>query len=67
MSTYKTSNFYLSTFLEASEIPLVSHQRHDGKTTFEFAQTDGLSHIWYLAYHSQKLLRQTSEYAVVAG
>jgi hypothetical protein len=42
MNTYKTSNFYLSAFLEASGIPLVSHERSDGKTTFEFAQIDGL-------------------------
>jgi hypothetical protein len=45
MNTYKTRNFYLSAFLESSGIPLVSHERSDGKTTFEFAQIDGLPQL----------------------
>jgi len=45
MNTYKTSNFYLSAFLEASGVPLVSHQRSGGKTAFEFAEIDGLPQL----------------------
>jgi Domain of unknown function (DUF5659) len=45
MNTYRTENFYLSAFLEASGIPLVSFDRWNGKTTFEFAQTDGLHQL----------------------
>jgi hypothetical protein len=45
MNTYKSKNFYLSAFLEASGVPLVSHERWDGKTTFEFAEIDGLEEL----------------------
>ena len=45
MNTYKTSNFYLSAFLEASDIPLVSFNRSNGKTTFEFAETNRLTQL----------------------
>jgi hypothetical protein len=45
MNTYKTNNFYLSAFLEAFGIPLVSYERWNGKTTFEFAETDELNEL----------------------
>lgn len=45
MNTYKSKNFYLSAFLEASGVPLVSHERWNGRTTFEFAQIDGLEQL----------------------
>ncbi len=45
MNTYKTSNYYLSAFLEASSVPLVAFERMNGKTVFEFAQTDELHQL----------------------
>jgi len=45
METYTTSDFYLSAFLVASNVPLSSHQRWNGKTSFKFAETDGLSQL----------------------
>jgi hypothetical protein len=45
MKTYTTSDFYLSAFLVASGTPLVSHDRTNGRTSFEFAQKDGLSQL----------------------
>jgi hypothetical protein len=45
MNTYTTSDFYLSAFLVASDVPLRSHQRWNGKTSFEFAETDELSQL----------------------
>lgn len=45
MNTYTTSDYYLSAFLVASEIPLKSHLRSNGKTSFKFAQTDGLAQL----------------------
>jgi len=41
-STYTTNDFYASAFLVASGVPLFSHFRSNGKTTFEFRQTDEL-------------------------
>ena len=45
MNTYTTNDFYLSAFLVASNVPLSSHQRWNGKTSFKFAETDGLSQL----------------------
>jgi hypothetical protein len=45
MNNYTTSDFYLSAFLVASGVPLTSHQRWNGKTSFEFAETDGLNQL----------------------
>ncbi len=44
-TTYTTSDFYASAFLVASGVPLFSHFRSNGKTTFEFRQTDGLNQL----------------------
>ena len=41
-NTYTTSDFYASAFFVASGVPLFSHFRTNGKTTFEFKQTDEL-------------------------
>jgi hypothetical protein len=45
MNTYKTSDFYLSAFLVASGVPILDFDRKNGRTSFEFAQTDGLSQL----------------------
>ena len=45
MKTYTTNDFYLSAFLVASNVPLSSHQRWNGKTSFKFAETDELSQL----------------------
>jgi hypothetical protein len=45
MKTYTTSDFYLSAFLVASNVPLSSHERWNGKTTFKFAETHELSQL----------------------
>ncbi len=45
MNTYTTNDFYLSAFLVASDVPLTSHQRWNGKTSFKFAVTDELSQL----------------------
>ena len=45
MNTYTTNDFYLSACLVASNVPLSSHQRWNGKTSFKFAETDGLSQL----------------------
>ena len=45
MNTYTTNDFYLSAFLVALDVPITSHQRWNGRTTFEFAQKDGLSQL----------------------
>ncbi len=42
MDTYKTSDFYCSAFLAASGIPMVDFERKNGRTSFEFAQTQEL-------------------------
>ena len=39
------NDFYLSAFLVASNIPLSSHERWNGRTTFKFAETDELSQL----------------------
>lgn len=44
-TTSTTNDFYLSAFLVASNIPLSSHQRWNGKTFFKFAETDGLPQL----------------------
>ncbi len=45
MNTYKTSDFYCSAFLVASGVPIVDYDRKNGRTSFEFAETDGLSQL----------------------
>ncbi len=45
MNTYTTSDFYLSAFLVAAGVPLASHQRWNGRTSFEFATTDELPQL----------------------
>jgi hypothetical protein len=45
MSTYRTSDFYLSAFLVASEVPMLDFERGNGRTLFEFAPIDGLSQL----------------------
>jgi hypothetical protein len=45
MNTYTTNDFYLSAFLVASDVPMTSHQRWNGKTSFKFAITDGLAQL----------------------
>jgi len=45
MNTYTTNDFYLSAFLVASNVPLSSHERWNGKTTFKLAETDELSQL----------------------
>lgn len=45
MNTYKTSDLYCSAFLVASGVPMLDFERRDGKTTFAFAQKDGLSQL----------------------
>jgi len=45
MSTYKTSDFYLSAFLMASEVPMLDFERGNGRTSFEFATINGLSQL----------------------
>jgi len=44
-NTYTTSDFYASAFLVASGVPLFSHSRTNGKTTFEFRKTDELNNL----------------------
>jgi hypothetical protein len=44
-STYTTNDFYASAFLVASGVSLFSHFRTNGKTTFEFRQTDELARL----------------------
>lgn len=45
MTNYTTNDFYLSAFLVASGVPITSHQRWNNRTSFEFAQKDGLSQL----------------------
>jgi hypothetical protein len=45
VNTFATNDFYLSAFLVASGIPLASHQRSNGKTSFEFASNDELTRL----------------------
>jgi hypothetical protein len=45
MNAYTTNDFYLSAFLVASNIPLSSYKRWNGKTTFKFAETNELSQL----------------------
>jgi hypothetical protein len=45
MNTHKTSDFYLSAFLVASEIPMLDFERGNGRTSFEFAEIHGLSQL----------------------
>ena len=42
---YTTNDFYASAFLVASGVPLFCHFRANGKTTFEFKQTDELTQL----------------------
>jgi hypothetical protein len=44
-NTYTTNDFYASAFLVASGVPLFSHFRTNGKTTFEFKKTDELKQL----------------------
>ena len=50
MNSYTTSDFYLSAFLVASDVPMTSHQRWNGKTSFRFAETDELSQLVHEYY-----------------
>ena len=45
MNTYKTNDYYCSAFLLASAVPLVTFERTNGRTSFEFALTDGLTQL----------------------
>lgn len=45
MDTYKTNDYYCSAFLMASGVPLTSFERNAGRTSFEFALTDGLTQL----------------------
>jgi len=45
MSTYKTSDFYLSAFLVASEVPMLDFEPGNGRTSFEFATIHELSQL----------------------
>jgi hypothetical protein len=44
-NTYTSSDYYASAFLLAYGIPLFAHFRTNGKTTFEFKQTDELKQL----------------------
>jgi hypothetical protein len=44
-NAYTTSDFYLTAFLVASGVPLSSHERWNGKTSFKFALSDGLNEL----------------------
>ncbi len=45
MNTYKTKDYYCSAFLMASGVPMLTFERNDGRTSFEFALTDGLDQL----------------------
>ena len=45
MNTYKTSDYYCTAFLMAAGIPMLTYERNNGRTSFEFAKTDGLPQL----------------------